>query len=80
MKTYTIDYCNGVKVDVECADIADAQEIADERASYTQCDIVVSGKGEEVRRQWWGVKFDAEVDESEDPILFGDSGYYSDWG
>lgn len=78
---YLIDYGTGAGNDY--ADhLVEAKEIADEGASYTQRDITIyereSHKAVAIRR-WYGVKYDPDEAEQEDPIEFGDSGFYADW-
>jgi len=75
---YIINYQTGIADHAKTLD--EAKMIADAAAAYTQQDIVILFIDEEItRRQWWGVAFDPDVDDSEDPICFGDFGYYSDW-
>ena len=59
--------------------LEEAMKIADEGASYTQCDITIIGpNGTDVAvRGWCGCR-DGIEDET-DPIDFGDFGYYGDW-
>jgi len=58
-----------------------AIEIANKKASYTQQDIVITDETnkELIRRRWWNMPFNPANDDSQDPIEFGDLGYYSDW-
>lgn len=78
---YLIDYGTGAGNDY-AEDLDKAKEIADEYASYTQKDITIyereTHKAVAVRR-WYGVKYDPDEAEQEDPIEFGDSGFYADW-
>ncbi len=73
---YLIDYKTGI---TDTADTLDeAKEAADKVAAYTQRDIVIYYNDREVvRRQWWDTC--DGVDEYDDPITFGSSGFYSDW-
>lgn len=59
----------------------EAKALADEGAAYTQADIVITDEdGDEVaRRTWCGVAYDADECGEENPINFGDYGYYTDW-
>ena len=61
--------------------LEDAKRCADECAAYTETDIKIFDEdGVLVAcREWWGVPYDPEVDDSKSPICFGDYGYYSDW-
>lgn len=77
---YYIDYNTGAGN--EWGDtLEDAQRIADAGASYTQCPIVITDEdGNEVsRRNWWGLAYDENEVPEENPIRFGNFGYYSDW-
>ena len=75
---YVITYQTGITDHAKTLD--EAKKMADAAAAYTQQDIVILLDGEEItRRQWWGMAFDSDVDDGEDPICFGDFGYYSDW-
>lgn len=78
---YIINYGTGVKEEVEVNDLEEVKEIADEGSAYTQKDYWIEDvKGNELaRRRWWGVAFDENECEDEDPIRFGSYGYYSDW-
>lgn len=78
---YYINYHTGSGNET-AADLDEAKRIADENAAYTQEAITIHDEtGDEVaRRNWWGVKYDPENDpDTEDPICFGDYGYYGDW-
>ena len=82
-KTYNIDYGCGNYDDSGYESIEAAMEAADEAASYTQRDITIEDENGDIVavRIWWGVAYDEE-DEGcycEDPICFGDFGFYSDW-
>ena len=67
--------------DFETATLEEAMEAADAAACYTQNDIVIEDgcEREIARRVWYGVEFDEDEHDDDDPICFGDSGYYGDW-
>lgn len=54
---------------------------ADEKAAYTQQDIVVYDENNEevARRQWFGVSADLYEEDDADIIRFGDYGYFGEW-
>lgn len=78
---YYINYHTGAGDDT--ADTLDeAMKLADEGAAYTKCGITIEDEnGNEVAgRNWYGVPYSEDDDEpSDDPICFGDFGYYGDW-
>ena len=75
---FTINYGTGAGNET-ASSLEQAKKSADENCCWTRCDInIITPEGIILRRKWYGVQFDAETDESEDPILFG-SGYYADW-
>lgn len=86
---YYIYYGTGAGDETFSGTLDEAKAAADEAAAYTQKDIVIYDKdvfeedgthGEYVsRRRWWGVEYDPEVAEDENPIRFGSFGYYGDW-
>lgn len=59
----------------------DAKKYADNGICYNQQDCTItSADGEHLSiRRWNGVKYDEESDYCDNPILFDDFGYYSDW-
>ena len=62
--------------------LAQAQAAADDDAAYTQAPITIhdAETGEEVsRRNWYESAYDPDTTPEDDPICFGDYGYYSDW-
>ena len=62
--------------------LEEAKMLADKCAAYTQKDIRIVDRstGEAVAvRRWYGVKYDPDEAEQDDPIEFGDSGFYGDW-
>lgn len=76
---YTINYNTGAG-NQTANKLEDAKIIADRDCQCTGADITIEKDGEVVsRRKWWSVEFDAQNDESKDPIMFGTFGYYADW-
>lgn len=74
--------CNGMSdfVEGENMDIETAQETADNNACYCQESIIINDANEEEPsriRRWWNT-LDGLAD-NENPIQFGDFGYYADW-
>ena len=57
--------------------LKDAEYYADERACYCQRDINIYSKKHTYTRRWWGTC--GGVEECEDPIKFGEFGFYGDW-
>lgn len=76
---YTINYNTGITARANT--IEEAKRIADAEAAYTQEPITIEDEsGDEIaRRHWWGVEYDENVAPCEDPICFGNYGYYDDW-
>ncbi len=79
---YTINYHTGAG-NLTAETIIAAKALADENAAYTQLPITIEDEdGNEVaRRCWWGIAYDESNDDTwcENPITYGDFGYYSDW-
>lgn len=77
---YYICYHTGAGDGVEHT-IDSAMRSADRGAAYTQQDITIEDADGDVlwRRRWWGTKYDPDEDCCEDPICFGDYGFYGDW-
>lgn len=82
MKRYEVDYGplpEGHK-DAAFSTIEEAIEYADRCASYTGYDIKILDRTDDTyvfMRKWWKSKDGIEL--NEDPIDFGDEGYYGDW-
>ena len=59
----------------------EAKAAADEGAAYTQQSITICDEsGAEIAcRVWYGVAYDDAADDQENPIRFGDFGFYADW-
>lgn len=77
---YYINYNTGIGN--EWADtLEEAKAIADDGAAYTQRDITIEDEddNEVLRRPWWGVGYDEDESSDDDPICFGDFGYFGDW-
>ena len=76
--TYFINYNNGL-IDDGYESIESAKTAADQAASYTQESIVIcDNNGKEVVSRYWYGCTDG-VEEFEDPIQFGNYGFYTDW-
>lgn len=77
---YYICYHTGAGDDV-APTVKAAMRIADKGAAYTQHDITIEDVNGNVlyTRRWWGTEYDEDEDCCENPILFGDFGFYSDW-
>lgn len=84
MERYYINYGTGAGNEYVDGYLEDAQRVADEGATYTQCSITiyaVNSNGDIddnpiCERTWWGVAYDG--DES-DVIDFGSFGHYGAW-
>lgn len=82
MAKYYINYHTGAGDFEFSGTLAQAQAAADDDAAYTQAPITIhdAETGEEVsRRNWYGSAYDPDTTPEDDPICFGDYGYYSDW-
>lgn len=86
MGKYYIDFNTGAGNEY-AETLEDAKEIADDGAAYTQQNItihpVINGKVDfdstVTMRCWYGVAYDENKAYEENPICFGDFGYYADW-
>lgn len=78
---YYIRYHTGVGDEKVTGTITEAKEIADDGAAYTQQDISIEDEnGNEIaRRFWYGVKYNEDENDEQNPICFGDFGFYADW-
>lgn len=77
---YYINYNTGVGN--EWADtLEEAKEIADAGACYTQQPITIEDEddNEICRRPWWGSQYNEDEAWEDDPICFGEFGYFGDW-
>lgn len=76
---YHINYHTGAGNFSIDGTLEDAKRAADEGAAYTQQPIIIHDEdGNEVaRRQWWGCR--EGIEECDDPISYGDFGFYGDW-
>ena len=72
---YTIDY-GTTKETAEALD--DAMQTADNNATYNQHDIKITEFGDLVAIRKWSATRDM-FGEMENPLDFGDFGYYADW-
>ena len=81
-KMFTIYYNNGLRDKCD-GTLDDAKAMADECASYTQCDITIEDENREevAHRRWYGVPFDpSETESTEDEVIqFGTFGFYDRW-
>lgn len=59
----------------------DAMAYADNNAYYTGKDICIYEESMKIFavRPWYDEPYDAACDDSKNPIIFGQSGYYGDW-
>ena len=75
---YYINYNTGAGNET-AESLSEAKRLADEGAAYTQRNITIyDDDGNEVAgRIWYGCMTDVEL--CEDPITFGDFGFYGDW-
>lgn len=77
-KKYTIRYHTGAGDQEFTGDLAGAMAEADAGAAYTQQPITIEEGGTTVaKRPWYGVMTGFE--DCQNPIQFGDFGYYADW-
>lgn len=72
-------YCNGVKTNIESGDLFHAKEVADANACYSQSDIYIIDDdiSNSIVRRWRGCM--EGVEECENAIQIGNSGFYEDW-
>lgn len=78
-QNYTINYNTGTGDKDYYGDLSGAMDEADSGAAYTQQPITITDeRGEEMaRRPWVGVL--TGIEDQQNPIQFGDFGYYADW-
>jgi hypothetical protein len=78
---YIINYGTGIIKEVEANDLEEVKKIADEGSAYTQESYSIEDVKRNVLayRLWWGVAYDEDECQEDDPICFGSFGYYSDW-
>ena len=79
---YRVDYNTGEGNGYGIESIEDAKQYADEGAEYTQEKICIYDEDTDELvsvRQWVGLPLDDGLGLVEDPICFGDFGYYDDW-
>jgi hypothetical protein len=76
---YTILYHTGAGDIDGIEEIEEAMSKADKGVAYTQAPITIEDTdGNEVaRREWFGLL--SGIQEYQDPISFGDFGFYGDW-
>lgn len=75
---YMVDYGMGIIHDTETDDLEKALQYADNHAAYSQRHYSLTLDGEAVAWRAWYGGTDGFEDE-EDPIGFGNFGYYCDW-
>lgn len=80
MEKYLIQYNTGAG-NCSAETLAEAKQLADDGATYTQQPIEIMSDGEPVAiRRWYGMKYQGNEDDyQENPITFGDFGFYADW-
>jgi hypothetical protein len=73
----TINYQTGITEEAET--LQEAMEKADNGAAYTQQNIIIEDENGNwvAKRSWWGCL--TGIEECENPIQFGDFGFYGDW-
>lgn len=77
MKTYVIDYNNGVTKVEKVENLEEAKKIAEDGMSLTQRNVTIFDADEMVAESiWWAVNFG-----DDDDVLcnFGDYGFYGVW-
>ncbi len=76
---YTINFNTGAG-NLTAETIEEAMIKADENACYTQKNITITDENGKTiaTRYWYGTKYDKNEPE-ENPIIFGDFGFYGDW-
>jgi len=76
---YTVKYNTGAGDFTIEGSLHEAMLAADDVVVYTQQPItIVDETGNEVaRREWYGVL--TGIEDAEDPIQFGEFGFYADW-
>lgn len=85
MKKFYVNYNTGAG-DFYAETLEKAKAEADEGNCYTQKDVEIyadwNGENERLvaKRVWCGVEYDAEGDGyEEDPVCYGNYGYYTSW-
>lgn len=78
---YCINYGTGAGNEYVNGMLKDAKTVADKGSAYTQMPIKIENESGSVvcTRPWCGTEYDADEDESENPICLGNFGYYGDW-
>jgi hypothetical protein len=79
---YRVDFNTGAGNETGFESIEDAKQYADEGAEYTQESICVYDEDTDklvAKRTWVGLLLEDDLGLVEDPICFGDFGYYDDW-
>lgn len=78
IEKYTIDYCNGMRNEIEVDSLATALQEAQKNMSYTQCDTkILNADGEAVALSKW---YGAQPSKDDTPLeTFGTYGFYDSW-
>ena len=78
---YYINYHTGAGNEWIEGTLEEAMAAADRGAAYTQENITVEDESRSVvaSRNWYGVDYASADVAEENPIRFGDYGYYADW-
>jgi hypothetical protein len=82
MKMYRVDFGTGAGNENGFETVDDAKQYADDGAEYTQCNICIYDEDSDElvsERKWVGLPLDDELGLVENPICFGNFGYYDDW-
>lgn len=85
MNKYIIDYGTGVSDEVECSDIYEAQEIAEEGMTYTGQNVEIKLKegsesgGLYCISRWYPVEPTTDEDLEVLLVQFGSFGFYAKW-
>ena len=82
MAKYYIDYGTGAGNEYVEGTLEQAQQTANQGASYTgeNIKIIISDEHLVCSRKWYGVPFDVELyEDAADVIPFGNFGYYDEW-
>lgn len=81
-KTYYIDYGTGAGNEEITGTLEEAMKTAEENCSYTNCSVVIRDpqNGESLATlPFYSLPYNEEEAPAENPIIFGENGYYGDW-
>jgi hypothetical protein len=78
---YRVDYNTGISNHDEFDNLEDAMKYADNNACYTQQNIQIYDECDDMcaERIWIGILLDDDNGAIDNPLAFGESGYYTDW-